>query len=91
MKLFKDFAFGAVYLVSGIYSLGFSMALTEATKALSGTTAYVTVPDGLFPLEVSLFTLFGLAFLGASFYHFRASIRLMSEKQSRLGGTSFVG
>jgi len=91
LKLFKDFAFGAVYLVSGIYSIGFSMALTGATRALSGTTAYVTVPDGLFPFEVLLFTLFGLAFLSASFYHFRSSIRLMSEKQARFGSKSFVG
>ncbi|HEV2138964.1 MAG TPA: hypothetical protein VGR53_08980 [Nitrososphaerales archaeon] len=83
MKLFKDFAFGAAYLVSGIYSLGFSMVLTGATRAISGSTAFVDVPDGLFPLEVMLFTLFGLAFLGASFYHFHASVRLMSRKQSQ--------
>jgi hypothetical protein len=90
LKLFKDFAFGAVYLVSGIYSLGFSMALTGATRALSGTTAYVAVPDGLFPFEVLVFTTFGLAFLGASFYHFRTSIRLMSEKQARFGSTGLI-
>jgi hypothetical protein len=40
MKLFKDFAFGAAYLVSGIYSLGFSMVLTGTTRAVSGNTAF---------------------------------------------------
>jgi hypothetical protein len=80
LKLFRDFAFGAVYLVSGIYSIGFGLVLTGATRALSGTTAYVTVHDGLFPIEVFFFTLFGLGFLVAAFYHFNSSLRLMSEK-----------
>ncbi|MDA4123920.1 MAG: hypothetical protein OK438_00525 [Thaumarchaeota archaeon] len=88
MKLVKDFAFGALYLVSGIYSVGFSMALTGATKALSGRTAFVPVPDGLFPYEVLLFGLFGVVFLGASLYHFRMGFRSVStgtaEYSSRL-------
>ncbi|MDA4126279.1 MAG: hypothetical protein OK452_03615 [Thaumarchaeota archaeon] len=91
MKLFKDFAFGAAYLVSGIYSLGFSMVLTGATRAVSGTTAYVNVPDGLFPIEILLFTMFGLAFLGASIYHFRASLRVLSKKKAQYGNSTLVG
>jgi len=42
--------FGVLYLVSGIYSVGFSGAMIGVTQPLSGKTAYIPVPDGLFPL-----------------------------------------
>lgn len=71
--------FGALYLVSGIYSVGFSAVMLGVARPLSGKTAYVPVPDGLFPLEVVTFALFGVIFLAASFYHFRLSFRAVSS------------
>jgi hypothetical protein len=81
---------GALYLVSGIYSVGFSMALSGATRALSGRTAYVPVPDGLFPYEVMLFAFFGVVFLGTSLYHFRMSFRSVTQGTIEYGTPSLV-
>jgi hypothetical protein len=75
LKLPKDFVFGSLYLVSGIYSVGFSAVMTGVAQPLSGKTAYIPVPDGLFPIEVGTFALFGTIFLVASFFHFRTILR----------------
>ena len=72
--------FGVLYLVSGIYSVGFSGAMIGVTQPLSGKTAYIPVPDGIFPFEVVTFALFGTIFLAASFYHFRTTFRSLSVK-----------
>ena len=73
MKFVKDFVFGAVYLVSGIYSIGFSFMLVYTTRPVSGNPAFFTVTDSLFPFEVGLFVLFGIAFVAAAAYHFLRS------------------
>ena len=79
MKFAKDFAFGALYLVSGIYSVGFSLVISGVAQPLSGKTAYIPVPDGLFPVEVVMFTLFGAVFFAASLYHFRITYHVLSD------------
>jgi hypothetical protein len=88
LKLPKDFVFAGFYLVSGIYSLGFSVVMTGITKPLSGRTAYIPVPDGLFPFEVATFAVFGAVFLAASFYHFRVGLRVFSGTETDI--PSFV-
>jgi len=80
----KDFIFGALYLVSGIYSMGFSFVLAGAAQPVSGRTAFIPVPDSLFPFEVVTFTLFGLIFLAASFYHFRITYQAASMNKPRI-------
>jgi hypothetical protein len=77
-----------MYMVSGIYSFGFSIALTGLARPLSGSTTYIPIHDALFPFEVLLFAFFGLAFLAASFYQFRMSIRLGSDRHSSYGSPS---
>ena len=79
MKPLKDFTFAAFYLVSGIYSLGFSVVMTGVTTPLSGRTAYIPIPDGLFPFELLAFAVFGAVFLVASYYHFRLGLRAVSS------------
>ena len=79
--------FGALYLVSGIYSVGFSVIMIGVAQPLSGRTAYIPVPDGLFPLEVVTFALFGAVFLAASFYHFRLSLRAVSSGEAETSAT----
>jgi hypothetical protein len=78
----KGFVFGALYLISGIYSIGFSLVMAGVTEPMSGKTAYIPVPDGLFPFEVIAFALFGTLFLGASVYHFRMSYQALSASQA---------
>ena len=78
MKPLKDFTFAAFYLISGIYSLGFSAVMTGVVRPLSGRTAYIPVPDALFPFELLAFAVFGVIFLVASFYHFRLGFRAVS-------------
>jgi len=78
LSLPKDLLFGAIYLVSGIYSVGFSAVMLGVTQPLSGKTAYIPVPDGLFPFEVVTFALFGVIFLAASFYHFRMTFHALA-------------
>jgi len=75
MKSVRDFAFGAFYLVSGIYSMGFGLVLLGIVQPVSGNRAYIPIADGIFPFEVSAFVLFGALFLGASVLHFRSSFR----------------
>ena len=86
MKLPKDFVFGVFYLVSGIYSIGFSGAMMGMTHPLSGRTAYIPVPDGLFPLEVVTFVLFGMIFLVASVYHFRKTFQSLMVNRTKVLG-----
>jgi len=64
-KPLKDFTFA-------------SIVMTGVTRPLSGRTAYIPVPDGLFPLELLAFAMFGSVFLVASFYHFRLGLRAVS-------------
>jgi hypothetical protein len=78
LKLFKDFAFGAIYLVSGIYSLGFSLVLVYTTQPVSGNPAVYTVRDAVFPFEVALFAAFGAIFVAAAVYHLMRSVRALS-------------
>jgi hypothetical protein len=82
MRLPKGFVFGALYLVSGIYSIGFSLVMSGVTQPMSGKTAYIPVPDSLFPFEVIAFALFGALFLAASAYHFRMSYQALSVNQA---------
>ena len=78
MKLVKDFVFGAIYLVSGIYSIGFSLMLVYTTRPVSGNPAFFTVADSLFPFEIGLFVLFGAAFVAAAAFHFIRSVEASS-------------
>jgi len=78
LKFPKNLMFGALYLVSGIYSVGFSVVMIGVAQPLSGRTAYIPVPDGLFPFEVVTFALFGVIFLAASFYHFRMTFHALA-------------
>lgn len=78
MKFPKDFLFGTLYLVSGIYSVGFSLMLIETTRPISGNPAFFTETDALFPLEVSIFMAFGAAFIASAAYHFVKSARAYS-------------
>ena len=91
MKSLKDFSFAAIYLVSGIYSLGFSMVMMGAAQPLSGRTAYIPVPDGLFPFEVLAFAAFGAVFLLASIYHFRLGLRAVSGGDEDVSASAVVG
>ena len=88
MKLLKDFALGALYLVSGIYSVGFSIVMTGIVRPLSGRTAYIPVPDGLFPIEVVTFVVFGVLFVAASFYQFRMTFQALSVGQAKYSAKS---
>jgi len=45
---------------------------------MSGKTAYIPVPDGLYPFELVTFALFGAIFLAASFYHFKMTFQALS-------------
>ena len=74
MKLVKSFALGTFYLVSGVYSMGFSLFIDGLMKPVSGAQAYVMSPDKLFPYEVMLFAAFGVAFFIASFFQFRSTL-----------------
>lgn len=78
MRSLKVFVFGALYLVSGIYSLGLSLFMEGRVAPISGSTAYVVVPDSLFPYEVTLFLMFGGIFITAALYEFRKSLSLAS-------------
>ena len=75
MGTVKDFVFGAFYLVSGVYSLGFSVLLVYTTQPISGNPAIIAVRDSLFPFEVALFAVFGATFVIAAAYHFSRGIR----------------
>ena len=75
MEAIKDIAMGGLYVVSGIYSFGFSAMLERMVRPISGATAYVTVPDGLFPIEVTMFAIFGIVFVAAAAYHFHSGIK----------------
>ena len=81
MKSIKEFAFGAFYLVSGVYSLGFGLFL-DGRLGVSGNPAFVMTPDALFPVELGLFVMFGLVFLGASFFQFKKSFSMEMESRS---------
>ena len=83
MKFSKDFLFGTLYLVSGIYSIGFSLVMMGLTQPLSGKTAYIPVPDGLFPVELVTFGFFGALFIVAALYHFRAICHELSVDRTR--------
>jgi hypothetical protein len=74
MNTIKSFAMGAFYLVSGVYSVGFSMFIDQLMKPVSGSHAYVMAPDVVFPYEVTIFALFGVAFFIAAFFQFRSII-----------------
>ena len=80
----KNFAFGAIYLVSGIYSIGFSLVMSGVTQPLSGKTAYIPIPDRLFPFEIVTFALFGAVFLAASYYHFRLTCQTLSVNRGTM-------
>ena len=90
MNSIKGFAFGAFYLVSGVYSVGFSLVMSGIAQSSSGRTAYIPVPDGLFPFEVLAFALFGAVFIGAAFYHFRMSFRAVSTRRTEYGRRSLI-
>ena len=75
MRVVQDFVFGAFYLVSGIYSLGFCLMLVYTTQPISGNPAVYTVRDAIFPFEVALFAAFGAVFVAASAYHIVRSLR----------------
>ena len=77
----KVFLFGAIYLVSGIYSLGLSLFMEGMVAPISGYTAFVMVPDPLFSYEVALFVSFGGIFIAASFFEFMRSFRLTGRMQ----------
>jgi len=91
MKSPRDFLFAAFYLISGVYSLGFSAVMTGVTQPLSGRTAYIPVPDGLFPFEVLAFAVFGVVFLVASFYHFRLGLRTVSTRGADVSTSAVAG
>ncbi len=76
MKSIKVFTFGAFYLVTGIYSIGLSFFFERKVLPVSGYTAYVTIPDSLFTLEVALFAIFGTVFILASILEFSRTFRL---------------
>ena len=78
MRFVKDFVFGAFYLISGIYSIGFSLMLVYTTRPVSGNPAFFTATDRLFPFEVGLFVLFGAIFVAAAAYHFIRTVRASS-------------
>jgi len=67
----RDFALGAFYLVSGVYSLGFSTFIDSTARSVSGNPAIVVTTDALFPYEVLAFSVFGVVFLAAAGYEFR--------------------
>jgi len=75
LRAIKDFVFGTFYLVSGIYSLGFSFLLIYTTRPVSGNPAIFTVRDAIFPFEVALFAAFGSIFVIAAAYHLMRSVR----------------
>ena len=85
MKLIKSFALGAFYLVSGVYSVGFSMFIDGLMRPVSGSQAYVMAPDAFFPYEVMLFGLFGVAFFVAAFFQFRHSLGLALQSSGYSG------
>ena len=73
--MIKDFVFGTFYLVSGIYSFGFSLVLVYTTQPISGNPAVYTVRDAIFPFEVCLFAVFGAIFVTAAAYHIIRSVK----------------
>ena len=79
LRSLRVFVFGALYLVSGIYSLGLSLFMEGRVAPISGYTAFVMVPDPLFPYEVALFFSFGGIFIAASFLEFMRSFRLVGR------------
>lgn len=83
MNRIRDFLFGTFYLTSGIYSLGFSLMLIDTTRPLNGNPAFFVVPDALFPIEVTLFAVFGICFIASAAYHFLRSIQ--TARLSTLG------
>ena len=74
MQLVRSFLLGSFYLVSGVYSVGFALFMEGLLRPVSGSRAFVMSPDALFPYEVVLFSIFGIAFLAASFYQFRNAL-----------------
>ncbi len=75
MKLIKNFAFGAMYLVSGVYSIGFALLMDFGARSVSGNPATIVTPDTLFPYEVALFVVFGLCFMIAAIYQFGHTLK----------------
>ena len=65
--------------------------MTGVTQPLSGRTAYIPVPDGLFPFEVLAFAVFGAIFLVASFYHFRLGLRAVSGRDADVSVSALLG
>ena len=70
-----SFAYGSFYLVSGVYSLGFSLFMEGLMSPVNGRVAYTPSPDGLFHYEVAVFAFFGIAFLLAAAFQFRKVVR----------------
>ncbi len=78
MKLIKNFAFGAMYLISGVYSIGFALLMDLGARSVSGNPATVVTPDTLFPFEVAVFILFGFCFMAAAAYQFSHTLKQAS-------------
>jgi len=57
--------------------------MTGVSAPLSGRTAYIPVPDGLYPFELVTFAVFGAIFLAASFYHFKMTFQALSVGRVR--------
>ena len=81
MGLVKSFALGSFYLVSGVYSIGFSLFIDGLMRPVSGTRAFVMAPDALFPYEVVLFAAFGIAFFVAAFFQFRSTLGIAPQSR----------
>ena len=84
MKSLRLFALGALYLVSGIYSVGLSLFMEGTIQPVSGYTAFVLRPDPLFPYEVLLFMAFGGVFMVASVLEFKRGFGLGTQSQVTL-------
>lgn len=82
--MIKSFALGAFYLVSGVYSVGFSLFIDGLMKPVSGVRAFVMSPDALFPYEVTLFAAFGVVFLVAAFFQFRSTLGVALRQATTL-------
>ena len=82
-KTFQGVGFGLVYLVSGVYSLGFSLLLGGALRPVSGNPAVVVAPDALFPFEIALFAVFGVAFFLAAAIEVRRSFRMLAGEGNK--------
>lgn len=80
----KKLLFGMFYMVSGIYSIGFSMTMVGDLRPMSGNPAYVPTPDGLFWYEIAIFAVFGVTFILAALAHLASSVQsLGKDKASR--------